>query len=62
VGRDPAQIEISAGTEDPDARPEELGVALREQGVSLFTVNASGPDYDLAPLRRWITWRDAQNS
>ena len=62
VGRDPAEIEISAGTEDPDANPEELGVTLREQGVSLFTVNASGPDYDLAPLRRWIAWRDTRNS
>ena len=62
VGRDPAEIEISSGTEDPDADPQELGVALRAQGVSLFTVNAGGPEYDLAPLRRWIAWRDEQNS
>ena len=39
-----------------------LGTALRAQGVSLFMVNARGPDCDLAPLRRWIAWRDAQNS
>ncbi|HEY2520065.1 MAG TPA: LLM class F420-dependent oxidoreductase [Streptosporangiaceae bacterium] len=62
VGRDPAEIEISSGTEDPDADPQELGAALRAEGVSLFTVNASGPEYDLAPLRRWIAWRDEQNS
>jgi len=48
VGRDPAEIEICAGTEDPGARPEELGAELRAEGASLFTVNSSGPGYDLA--------------
>jgi probable F420-dependent oxidoreductase len=62
VGRDPAEIEISVGTEDPGARPEDLGAQLRSLGVSLFTVNASGPGYDLSQLRDWIAWRDAQNS
>jgi probable F420-dependent oxidoreductase len=62
VARDPAEIEISVGTEDPGARPDELGVELRSLGVSLFTVNAGGPDYDLAALHDWIAWRDTQNS
>src|SRR5579875_602999 len=62
VGRDPAEIEISVGTEDPGARPEELGAELRSLGASLFTVNATGPDYDLAALRAWIAWRDTQKS
>jgi probable F420-dependent oxidoreductase len=59
VGRDPAEIEISAGT---FSRPDEVGPALRALGVSLFTLEASGPDYDLSALREWIGWRDAQNS
>ena len=59
VGRDPAEIEISAGT---FIRPDEVGPALRALGVSLFTLEASGPGYDLSALRDWIAWRDAQNS
>jgi probable F420-dependent oxidoreductase len=59
VGRDPAEIEISAGT---FSRPDQVGPALRALGVSLFTLEASGPDYDLSALRQWIAWRDAQNS
>jgi probable F420-dependent oxidoreductase len=62
AGRDPADIEIAVGTEDPDARPGELGAALRSLGVSLFTVNASGPDYNLSQLADWIAWRDTQNA
>jgi probable F420-dependent oxidoreductase len=62
AGRDPAEIEISVGTEDPGARPEELGAELRSLGASLFTVNASGPGYDLSQLRDWIAWRDTQNN
>jgi probable F420-dependent oxidoreductase len=59
VGRDPAEIEISAGT---FSRPDEVGPALRALGVSLFTLEVGGPDYDLSALREWIGWRDAQNS
>jgi probable F420-dependent oxidoreductase len=59
AGRDPAEIEISAGVE---GGPAQTGPALRSLGVSLFTIEASGPDYDLSVLRDWIAWRDAQNS
>ena len=58
VGRDPAEIEISAGVQ---GSPEELGPRLRELGASLFTVGVGGPDYDLSALRDWIAWRDSQN-
>jgi probable F420-dependent oxidoreductase len=60
VGRDPSEIERSVGVGDGD--PEVLGTQLRELGVSLFTANAGGPDFDLGPLRRWIEWRDKQNA
>jgi probable F420-dependent oxidoreductase len=55
VGRDPAEIEISAGVR---GNPEELGPQLRERGASLFTVGAGGADYDLTNLAEWIAWRD----
>ena len=29
-------------------------------GATLFTVGTSGPDYDLALVREWVAWRDAQ--
>ncbi|MCU1680774.1 MAG: class F420-dependent oxidoreductase [Amycolatopsis sp.] len=59
VGRDPAEIEVSTAV---SKEPEEVGGELRDLGASLFTVAASGPDYDLDLLKRWITWRDKQHS
>ncbi|WP_433607162.1 LLM class F420-dependent oxidoreductase [Dactylosporangium sp. CA-139114] len=64
LGRDLDDIEVSsavAGGPTPPGEPEELGRPLRDAGVSLFTVGIGGPDYDLAPLRRWLTWRDEEN-
>jgi probable F420-dependent oxidoreductase len=58
VGRDPAEIEVSAGVRGV---PSEVGPKLRELGTSLFTVGAGGPDYDLSELRAWIAWRDEVN-
>ncbi len=60
IGRDPAEIERSIGVGAGSAHPEELGEGLRAHGVTLFTVSATGPDYDLSGLRRWVQWRDAQ--
>ncbi|MGV9709820.1 LLM class F420-dependent oxidoreductase [Gordonia sp. NPDC003424] len=62
VGRDPATIEHSAGL---DAKTPEDAVrkaeGLVEAGISLITVGASGPDYDLAKLEALCRWRDKQN-
>ena len=60
VGRDPADIERSVGvggSSDPGAEAE----ALLEQGVTLFTVDLSGPHHDLGRLDQWLAWRDARN-
>lgn len=57
VGRDPAEIEVSAGVR---GEPDDLGPKLRDLGVTMFTVGVSGPDYDLDRLGQWIAWRDAQ--
>ena len=59
VGRDPSEIEISAGV---GATPSESGQALLDLGVTLFTVGIGGPDYDLSGLRAWISWRDEINA
>jgi probable F420-dependent oxidoreductase len=56
VGRDPAEIERSVAT--PQSDPAEVGPALIEAGATLFTVAASGPDYDLTKLRSWLAWRE----
>ncbi|MCU1535316.1 MAG: flavin-dependent oxidoreductase, F420-dependent methylene-tetrahydromethanopterin reductase [Glaciihabitans sp.] len=58
VGRDTSEIEISTelrGSTEADA------AQLHELGTSLFTVGLSGPDYDLAPVKKWIAWRDSVN-
>ncbi|GAA4548756.1 LLM class F420-dependent oxidoreductase [Amycolatopsis samaneae] len=58
VGRDPAEIERSVAVKGD---PGELGPRLRDLGVSLFTIDANGPDYDFETLKSWIAWRDKQN-
>ncbi len=58
VGRDTASlVERSVGVSTP---PSEVGQALVDAGVTLFTVGASGPDYDLSLVEEWVAWRDAQ--
>jgi probable F420-dependent oxidoreductase len=60
VGRDPSEIEISAGVPG-GAPPAQAGPELRGLGASLFTVGLGGPEPDLSGLRAWIGWRDQLN-
>ena len=60
IGRDPGEIERSAGVGDKS--PEDIGKSLLDVGTRLFTVSSSGPDYDLGLLREWVTWRDEVNA
>ncbi len=57
VERDPGEIERSVAV---TGDPRESGEALVAAGATLFTVSASGPDYDLSSLRDWVAWRDAR--
>ena len=64
VGRDPADIERSAGvSRKPGRFPEDVGdyaagaEDLHAVGTRLFTVGLSGPAYDLGPLRDLVAWR-----
>ncbi|MFT4264198.1 MAG: LLM class F420-dependent oxidoreductase [Nocardioides sp.] len=56
IGRDPGEIEVSVGVQDGDL---DKAKALRDAGAELITVGATGPDYDLSALERFIAWRDA---
>jgi probable F420-dependent oxidoreductase len=69
VGRDPAEIERSAGVSaKPGRLPEDVpdyaagAEALYAVGTRLFTVGLSGPRYDLGPLRDLVAWRDSRRS
>ena len=58
VGRDTSEIEISTELRDRTVEDADEFFAL---GATLFTVGLSGPDYDLAGVRKWLAWRDAKN-
>ena len=58
VGRDTSEIEISTEVRD---RSEAEVDEMRELGASLFTIGISTPDKDLAPVKKWIAWRDANS-
>jgi probable F420-dependent oxidoreductase len=66
VGRDPGEIERSAGVSPKPGRlPEDVAdyaagaQALYDVGTRLFTVGVGGPHYDLGPLRDLVAWRDS---
>ena len=69
VGRDPAEIERSAGVSPKPGRfPEDVkdyvagAEELHAVGTRLFTVGLGGPRYDLGPLRDLVAWRDSRNT
>jgi alkanesulfonate monooxygenase SsuD/methylene tetrahydromethanopterin reductase-like flavin-dependent oxidoreductase (luciferase family) len=57
-GRDPAEIERSAGV---DGSPEDLAEPLLAAGTSFVTVGLTGPSYDVAKVTDWVAWRDEHN-
>ena len=57
-GRDPADIERSAGV---SGSPEENGPALVEAGTTFYTVGLSGPRYDVSKVKDWLAFRDDHN-
>ena len=59
VSRDVTEIEVSV---ELDRRSLEEVERMRSLGATLFTVGISGPDYDLAEVKNWLTWRDSKNS
>ncbi len=59
-GRDPADIERSAGVDVH--KLDELGDQLLAVGTTMFTLGLNGPDYDLTPVHDWLAWRDERNA
>ena len=59
VGRDPAQIERSAQIFDDQLDRADDYLAA---GITHLICHAPGPDYDLAPLRKLLAWRDRHNA
>ncbi len=60
IGRDPAEIERSAG-----ANPTKVESAdeLYEAGATHFTLGVDGrSNFDLGPVADWLAWRDEKNS
>jgi probable F420-dependent oxidoreductase len=55
VGREPAAIDRSTSWPGADA-----AAAYADQGVRLFTVGVTGPEYDLTEVRSAVAWRDAR--
>ena len=67
VGRDPAEIERSAGVSArpgrlPEDVPDYAAAAedLYAVGTRLLTLGLSGPRYDRGPVRELVAWRDAR--
>ena len=59
IGRDPGDIERSAGVRGD---PGDVGERLYAAGTRLFTIALGGPSYELARLEPWLAWRDAKNN
>ncbi len=59
TGRNPAEIERSAGA--PDGGPSDDGDAMYDAGTRMLTIGAGGPDYDFGRLKDWLAWRDDKN-
>lgn len=58
VGRDTSEIEVSTDLRGRNVHDADNMV---EAGASLFTLQITGPDYDLEPVRDWLGWRDQNN-
>jgi probable F420-dependent oxidoreductase len=68
LGRDPRDIERSAGVAPTPGRlPEDVADyvasagSLYAVGTRLFTVGLGGPDFDPGPVRDLVAWRDESN-
>lgn len=61
IGRDPGEIERSAGVPRPERDDPAYGDRLLAVGSTLLTFGVSAPDLDLSWFDRWVAWRDERN-
>jgi probable F420-dependent oxidoreductase len=62
-GRPPAAVRMGVGIE-PDALGRDLADHADEyvaMGFTDFSLGVTGPDWDLAPVHDWLSWRDDRN-
>jgi len=62
VGRDPAEIERSAGISRQRRDDPSYGDEMVATGATLLTFGIGAPDLDQRFLDRWVEWRDERNS
>ncbi len=55
VGRDVSEVEISVELRE---RTMQQADELHAVGATLFTLGLDGPQFDMAPVREWLSWRD----
>ena len=60
IGRDPAEIERSAGA-DADAL-DSTADKLLDAGATQITIGLNGPEFDMSQLDEWAAWRDERNA
>ncbi len=59
LGRDPGTIERSIGV---DVSSINLADEIHAAGADEIHMGVDGPDYDFAPIKDWLAWRDEKNS
>ena len=58
LGRDPGTIERSIGV---DVSSINLADEIHAAGADEIHMGVDGPDYDFAPIKDWLAWRDEKN-
>jgi probable F420-dependent oxidoreductase len=59
VGRDPRTIERSIGVGKPSI---DIADEIHAAGADEIHMSVDGPDYDFAPIKDWLDWRDEKNN
>ncbi len=57
LGCDPSEIRRSVDA--PQGPPAKVATGFAAAGVSLFSIEVSGPNYDLSRVEEWVRWRDS---
>ncbi len=59
LGRDPGTVERSIGVDNGLIK---LADEIQAAGADEICLGVDGPDYDFAPIKDWLAWRDEKNS
>ena len=59
LGRDPRSIQRSIGVDEGSI---DLADEIHAAGADEIHMGVDGPDFDFAPIKDWLAWRDDKNS